>query len=117
MVCGGSVATSYKTCSFACDPRGNGQLGCPAGLFCFLYRDSATGQDNPDCGCRAPTRVGTDGQACVSSASCAPGYICNMMGGTQVCRKLCKMTSPGDCAAPQICGALQNNSVFGVCVS
>ncbi|MEO8214019.1 MAG: hypothetical protein ABI560_12535 [Myxococcales bacterium] len=116
VVCSASVTKIYRTCSFACDPRGDAKLGCPTGLLCFLYRDSASGQDAPDCGCSPPTRTGQDGAGCVSSATCAPGYICNQMGNTQVCRKLCKMSSPEDCAAPHVCGPLQNNSVFGVCV-
>jgi hypothetical protein len=116
VVCPGPLFTTYKTCSFGCDPRGDGTIGCPAGLRCFLYRDPAGGQDSPDCGCQEPTRVGTDGASCSTSAACAPGHICNLMGNTQFCRKLCKMTSPADCAAPQTCNALQNNAIFGVCI-
>jgi hypothetical protein len=110
-----STVTTYKTCSFGCDPRGQANLGCPAGLLCFLYKDPAGGPDSPNCSCREPTRIGTNGVPCGSSAACAPGYICNMMSTTQVCRKLCKLDSPTDCVAPQTCNALQNNP-FGVCL-
>jgi hypothetical protein len=116
VVCSGNVTTSYRTCSFACDPRADGTSGCPTGLLCFLYTDSTIGQDSPDCGCKEPTRTGTDGAPCDSSAACAPGFICNKMGGTQACRKLCKMVAASDCAAPKICSALANNTVFGVCI-
>ncbi|MES1172139.1 MAG: hypothetical protein ABUL77_02790 [Bacteroidota bacterium] len=115
VVCASNV-TSYRTCSFGCDPRGDATAGCPAGLLCFLYRDPAGGQDSPDCGCREPSRTGTDGMPCTTSASCAPGHICNVMNGTQTCRKLCKMSALTDCSAPRTCNALLNNSVFGVCV-
>jgi hypothetical protein len=114
VVCGNTL-TTYKTCAFECDPRGQANLGCPAGLLCFLYQDPAGGPDSPNCSCREPTRIGTDGVACGTSAACAPGYICNIMSTTRVCRKLCKLDSPADCAAPQTCNPLQNNS-FGVCL-
>jgi hypothetical protein len=116
VVCGPNLSTSYRTCSFGCDPRGNATAGCPTGLLCFLYSDATTAEDTPDCGCPEPSRVGTDGAGCKSAAVCAPGFICNMMGGTEVCRKLCRMSSLTDCAAPTICGKLSNNSVFGVCI-
>lgn len=116
VVCGSNLSTSYRTCSFGCDPRGNATAGCPTGLLCFLYSDLASGQDAPDCGCLEPSRVGTDGADCKTSAACAPGFICNMMGGTQACRRLCRMSSLIDCAAPTTCSKLSNNSVFGVCV-
>jgi hypothetical protein len=41
--------------------------------------------------------------------------VCNMMGGTQSCRKLCDLNAPTDCAAPQTCRTLLNNK-FGVCI-
>lgn len=113
------TTTTYKTCTFACDPRGEGTLGCPAGLLCFLYKNPIPGKpDSPDCNCREPppNRMGTDGAPCTSSVSCAPGHICNQTGGTLTCRRLCKMSSPGDCTAPQGCSRLENNDTFGVCV-
>jgi hypothetical protein len=116
VVCSPTLSTSYRTCSFGCDPRGNAMAGCPPGLLCFLYSDPMTAGDAPDCGCKEPSRVGTDGAQCKSSAACAPGFICNMMASTQVCRRLCMMTSPGDCPAPTTCSKLSNNSVFGVCI-
>lgn len=117
VICSPNVLTTYSTCGFACDPRGDATLGCPTGLLCFLYKSSAPGgEDGPDCGCREPTRTGTDGTSCTSSTTCAPGHICNVMGSTQVCRKLCRMSALTDCAAPKTCNALLNNSVFGVCV-
>jgi len=112
---GGGFTTSYKNCSFACDPRGAATTGCPAGLYCFLYGDPTRGEDSPDCGCRVPSRKGADGDACFSSSDCAPGLICNAMGGTLTCRRLCKMSSAGDCGAAT-CSPLTNNTTYGVCM-
>jgi len=108
--------TTYKTCGFACDPRGTATVGCPAGLNCFLFADPAGGEDSPSCGCPAPTRVGTDGTACTASSDCAPGFICDQMTGGLFCRRLCKMGSAGDCSGTTTCTALANNSVYGVCL-
>jgi hypothetical protein len=110
-----AVVTAYRTCSFRCDPRGDATAGCPTGLLCFLYRDPATGKDNPDCGCSEPARQKTDGMACVAADECAPGHVCNMMNGTQICRRLCQTTSPGDCPSPKACQPL-TGTAFGVCL-
>jgi hypothetical protein len=112
--CGGGLVTSYRRCSFACDPRADARTGCPSGLFCFLFQDAAL-QDSPDCGCKDPSRTGTDGAACTTSASCAPGFICNQTGITRVCRPLCKTASPSDCGG-KTCTALSNSAEFGVCL-
>jgi hypothetical protein len=111
--------TSYKTCGFQCDPRGAGTTGCPSGLTCFLFKNPAGGEDSPACACPSSTRVGGDGATCVSSNNCAPGFLCDQMGGGQFCRKICKMSTPTDCPSTpvkQTCTALQNNTVFGVCI-
>jgi hypothetical protein len=110
------AATTYKTCGFACDPRGNATTGCPMGLACFLFQDPAGGQDSPSCGCPAGSRVGVDGASCASSNDCAPGFLCDQMAGAQVCRRLCKMSSPTDCTGGADCAPLTNNTVFGVCI-
>jgi len=114
VVCSGGVTTSYRTCNFVCDPRGDGKIGCPSGLTCFLYRDR-NGGDSPDCGCREPSRTGTDGMACTSSVNCAPGFICNQMSATSVCRRLCSANSTTDCGT-KTCTMLTNNVGFGVCL-
>jgi len=108
--------TSYKTCGFTCDPRGDGKKGCPVGLTCFLYSTGAGGQDAPGCGCSSPTRVGTDGAKCTAASDCAPGFLCDQMLGGTFCRRLCQMATPGDCPTGQTCTALQNNATFGVCL-
>lgn len=114
VVCGANVTTSYRTCSIACDPRGDASLGCAKGLLCFLFKDLTSGKESPDCGCREPSRTKTDGMSCMSSTDCAPGFVCSTTDKTQVCRKLCQMTSPSDCASGT-CSAL-TNTAFGVCV-
>jgi len=112
-----AVTTSYKTCGFVCDPRGDGKKGCPAGLTCFLFNSGSGGQDAPGCGCTALTQVGTDGAKCTTANDCAPGFLCDQMSGGTVCRRLCQMASPGDCPTGQACAALQNNATFGVCLA
>ena len=115
VACSSALVTSYRTCSFSCDPRVPATSGCPTGLMCFLYRDPLTGKDNPDCGCSEPARVKTDGMACVAPDECAPGHVCNMMSGTLTCRRLCQMNSPGDCPSPKTCQLL-TGTAFGVCL-
>ena len=112
-----ATTTSYKTCGFTCDPRGDGKKGCPAGLTCFLFSNGAGGPDVPGCGCAGPTRVGTDGAKCAAASDCAPGFLCDQMLGGTFCRRLCQMASPGDCPTGQTCTALQNNATFGVCLA
>jgi hypothetical protein len=116
VLCGGGAATTYKTCSFACDPRGAATTGCPAGLTCFLYQTPSGGEDSPDCGCREPTRTGTDGAVCTGSTNCAPGHVCNTMGTTRVCRRLCRMDSAAADCPTGTCMALTNNTTYGVCI-
>jgi hypothetical protein len=115
VACSSTLVTSYRTCSFSCDPRVPATTGCPPGLTCFLYRDPVTGKDNPDCGCKEPARVKTDGMTCVAPDECAPGHVCNMMSGTLICRKLCQMNSPGVCPSPKTCQPL-TGTAFGVCL-
>jgi hypothetical protein len=116
VICDSVTTTAYKTCSFACDPRGDATMGCAAGLACFLFQNpDPTKEDLPDCSCRDPSRTRTDGMACTRSADCAPGHICNMMAGTMTCRRLCKMSDPGNCGTAT-CAALANSTTYGVCI-
>jgi hypothetical protein len=118
----GAVVTGYHTCTFGCDPRlGAVKSGsrCPTGLSCLIV----VGMDQVDCACPEQTRVGTDGDDCTGSAQCAPGYICNMMGGSQKCRAVCSCdasgttcTAPNECANGKACQTLTNDTVFGVCL-
>lgn len=118
--CGG-VTTGYHTCTFACDPRQVATTfsGCPTGLACLVVGN----MDQVDCACAEPTRTGTDGADCTTSAQCAPGYICNMMGGAQKCRAVCRCdakdmlcTAPNDCGGGRTCSALTNDTIFGACL-
>jgi hypothetical protein len=117
----GNMITGYHTCTFGCDPRATSvaSSGCPAGLACLVVGD----RDQVDCACAEKTRVGTDGASCVSSAQCAPGFICNLMSGARVCRALCRCnasgmtcTAPNDCTGGRGCSALTNDTLFGVCL-
>jgi hypothetical protein len=118
----GSVVTAYHTCTFACDPRLTAVKSgsrCPTGLSCLVV----VGMDEVDCACPEQTRVGTDGDDCTGSAQCAPGYVCNMMGGSQKCRAVCSCnasgmtcTSPNECANGKACQTLTKDTVFGVCL-
>jgi hypothetical protein len=107
--------TTYKTCTFACDPRGDATAGCPAGLHCFLLHRAAGG-DGPDCGCREPSRTGTDGTTCTSSANCQPGFVCNESNGALACRRICLVTSPTPECGDQTCTPVSTNPTFGVCL-
>jgi hypothetical protein len=118
----GSLLTAYHTCSFGCDPRESALAAnrCPAGLSCLMVGD----MDQVDCACPEPSRVGTDGADCTGGAVCAPGFICNMMGGVKKCRAVCRCdASNGFCSAPNDCRAsgktchvLASDTKFGVCL-
>jgi hypothetical protein len=113
--CGGT-STGHKTCTFNCDPRGTATTattGCPAGLHCFVVGD----MDQVDCGCRENTRTKIVGETCVNATDCEPGLICNLMGATRTCRKICKRSEAGaDCATGQTCEMLTNDMIYGVCL-
>ena len=113
--CPDAIETTYKTCTFTCDPRGAATTGCPSGLLCFLF-SGASGLDSPNCGCREPTRTGTDGASCVSSANCAPGFVCNQNGGTLACRQLCLAGAASSECALKTCMPLATYPKLGVCL-
>lgn len=107
------VTTTYSTCSFSCDPRGDATAGCPAGLRCFLFASPGTTEQLPDCGCSPPTRTKSEGTSCSASTECLPGHVCDTV--MTVCRRLCRMDTPTDCRAAETCVALTNSTQFGVC--
>src|SRR5206468_11589412 len=106
--------TAYHTCTFSCDPRraavSGGTAGCPTGLSCLVVG----AMDQVDCACPEATRTKTEGQTCATAAECAPGLICNFMGGTQTCRAVCRCdaqglsctATAGDCPGSTHCAAL-----------
>jgi hypothetical protein len=118
----GAITTGYRTCTFACDPRLTSlqSSGCPTGLSCLVVGS----MDQVDCACPEKTRTGADGALCVTSSDCAPGYVCNSMGGAQKCRAVCRCDADGmmckssanDCADGKSCTALTNDTKFGVCL-
>jgi hypothetical protein len=119
----GSVITAYHTCTFACDPRkvaaDGGINGCPAGLACIVVGN----MDQVDCSCAAAMRNGMDDANCTVGADCAPGYICNVVGGAGKCRAICrcdsrnmKCTAPNECSTGKSCTAVTNDTTFGVCL-
>jgi hypothetical protein len=119
-----SVLTAYHTCTFNCDPRASAAAargGCPAGLACVM----PGAMDQVDCACAGPTRNKHDGEACASAADCAPGFICNRMGTTQVCRAICRCDASasgacaapaGDCTSGTTCRPVTTNTIYGVCL-
>jgi hypothetical protein len=119
------IATAYHTCTFSCDPRmaavSGGTSGCPTGLSCLVVGN----MDQVDCACPGPTRTKLEGEDCSPpAADCAPGLICNLMGGTQKCRAVCRCnaqsslcTVANDCpTAGTHCSALTNDTIYGVCL-
>jgi hypothetical protein len=117
-----SAPAAYNTCTLACDPTwsatANGTTTCPAGLSCLLLD-----ADHADCACAPATQIKTEGAPCASGTECAPGLVCNQMGGTKTCRALCKCYAdgatcgaPGDCPAGRHCTPLTNGVLDGVCL-
>jgi hypothetical protein len=124
VVCNG-VVTGYHTCTFSCDPTlaaiSAGASACPTNLSCLVVGN----MDQVDCACPEATRTGREGASCTGSSSCAPGYICNLMGGTETCRPVCRCNAQGmtctatnnDCpTAGTSCRPLTNDTMYGVCL-
>ena len=109
----GNKPTGHHTCTFACDPRGDGKTGCPAGLACFLVGE----HDQIDCRCPPPTSVKKEGDDCVVFQDCSPGLICTTMGAMpRKCRRICKPGSASDCAMGATCTMLTNDTLYGICL-
>jgi hypothetical protein len=117
--------TAYHTCTFNCDPRAaaaSTRGGCPGALVCVMPGS----MDQVDCACPEATRTKLENQACTTSADCAPGLLCNLMGTTRVCRPICRCNanSAGACTAMAndcptsgtSCQPLTNNTIYGICL-
>jgi hypothetical protein len=120
-----ALLTAYHTCTFNCDPRATAASshgGCPAMLACVM----PAAMDAVDCACPGTTRTKTEGEPCTQAADCAPGFICNQMSGTKVCRAICRCdaNAAGTCTATATdcpktgttCRAVTNNTIYGVCL-
>lgn len=106
--------TGVRICSQPCDPRGQAKTGCAEGLRCFIFPGEVT-----DCDCPRPAaEVKGDGEPCTDAKSCQSGLLCVTMGGSPVCRPVCRLDDPGTCGADRTCQMLTtpNYSVFGACV-
>lgn len=121
-ICPG-VTTASRICTFNCDPTAAAATasssGCPVGLACLM-----PGTDAVDCACPEATRTGHEGDACTSSASCAPGFICNSKGGALSCRPVCRCDEvSGSCTAPSTdcptagthCTPVTGQTIYGIC--
>jgi hypothetical protein len=107
---GGSLATAYHTCTFACDPRGVATTGCPANLHCFLVDT----MDQVDCACTEATRTHIEGQACTRGVDCMPGLICDL--STSKCQKICRRSDNGSDCGGKSCVALTSDQIYGICL-
>jgi hypothetical protein len=105
--------TSFKACSQACNPVGEAQQGCAAGLKCFVFQGEV-----PDCDCAGTRHVTPAGVACSSSEECLPGLLCVSMAGSKSCRPVCRLDAPSTCAAGQTCTKLidPDYTTFGACL-
>lgn len=95
---------------------------CAQGLFC-AWESAEKCPAGQTCGtCKAPTatEVASEGEECTSSAGCAPGMSCELLGLSGVCRKAtgkadvgatCKATS--DCLSGLICSKGRGQCVPG----
>ncbi|NVB78396.1 MAG: hypothetical protein HOV81_08400 [Kofleriaceae bacterium] len=86
-----------SVCSNACDPYG--QTGCPTGMGCVPYLDSAG--SFTDC-----EYVGTQqvGQSCTYSADCDDGLICVISNNVKTCRELCIVGNNATCSSGSCSG-------------
>jgi hypothetical protein len=118
VACGG-VTTSYRTCTFSCDPTAAAAMaastGCPAGLACAI----PSSMDHVDCTCPESTRTGKENATCTSTSQCAPGLLCE-----QTCRAVCRCdakngvcTGTNDCpTSGTTCTPVPNQTIYGVCL-
>jgi hypothetical protein len=122
VVCAGGT-TAYHSCTFNCDPTASAAPnggGCPSGLACLM----PASMDQVDCACAGPSRTGREGNSCSTSVACAPGLICNAMGGAQSCRPVCRCdanagscTAANDCpTAGTHCTPVTNQTLYGICM-
>jgi hypothetical protein len=120
-----NLMTASHTCTFNCDPTASAAAlngsGCPSGLACLI----TASMDQVDCACPEQSRTGHEGDACTSSATCAPGLICNAQGGAQSCRPICRCDAVGgsctatntDCpTAGTHCTVVTNDTIYGICL-
>jgi hypothetical protein len=71
--------------------------------------------DQVDCACTEATRTHTENLPCTRGVDCAPGLICDK--STAKCQKICRIGSGAtDCASGQVCTALTNDQLYGVCL-
>jgi hypothetical protein len=105
--------TEHKLCSplgTSCDPTSTTGGGCAPGLGCYVIGLSG---DTVGCDCGDPTS--TDGYACLSTAECAPGYLCAPSSlGLTVCRRVCELGAPV-CPTGQTCFRFTGSSKWGYC--
>jgi len=110
----GMQATTFKACSQPCDPVGEAQQGCAAGLKCYVFQGEL-----PDCDCASGTHVNDAGAACADSNDCKPGLLCVSMSGSKTCRPVCRLdaTTP-TCAMGLTCTKLTDPDykIFGACL-
>jgi hypothetical protein len=110
--CGG-VKSGIRTCSHACDPRGDATMGCATGLRCILFSQEVT-----NCECVSPKQFGADKAPCETTENCSPGTFCVRTDGALSCRTICKLSEPGSCGSGRECivvGTSKSN-VFGACL-
>jgi hypothetical protein len=109
---GGSGPTNL--CSVVCNPvASQGSSGCPNGSGC-IYGSNASITELTFCD-RAGS--GSDGQPCDSNFRCAANFNCVGVGGSFICRAMCRAGTDGDCLAPYVCkpGAGGSPPMFGYC--
>jgi hypothetical protein len=104
--------TTFKACSQACNPVGEAQQGCAAGLNCFVFQGEV-----PDCDCAGASHVKDVGVACTGSEECKPGLLCVSMAGNKTCRPVCRLDAP-TCPSGQMCTKLvdPDYKTFGACL-
>ena len=90
---GGVDIPGAVVCTSSCDPTNIAAGGCPLGYGCFPFVI-----DNvPIVEC-APSGAGTQNDACVDNADCAPDYLCTDTGTSTVCLRMCNNVGAA-CAA------------------
>jgi hypothetical protein len=104
--------TDFKACSQACNPVGDAQQGCAAGLHCFVFAGEL-----PDCDCAGTLHVKEPGTACTTSEECKPGHLCVSMTGAKVCRPICRLDMPSTCTVGTCTKLVDPDyQTFGACV-
>jgi hypothetical protein len=104
-----------KECDTADPINSCKNAGPNAGCYPFVMPPAAACESETYGTTCLPAGSGTQGVACGSGGSCAPGYVCLITGGDTQCAKLCNINAKQSCPPGFVCGPIDIPG-FGACL-